>query len=289
MPSTRIDPYEVITDVSDLRAARKRLADYRANIARPALGSADREAAEVIAASAVTGNIPDAEVITAELAKQRARTQEHTALQAALTEADRLLESRERAAIIDGADDGLRYLSGVLDEITTELRPVVDKLGDVSSADDAVATRDPDVVTAWNKLGDLSAAYRELRAHQRDLVRVVGPTANRGHIEWPRILDVVGIIRNADEIHPEWNDVDKPPPWPNEVSSFLLWSVRTNDPAVELWVPTITRLLDAFAEADTAAGSRRREAHDLELYGRVRTPEERAADHRRASVKIKAR
>ena len=134
----------------------------------------------------------------------RIRTSNETAEAelAALIGVEQRLRERLRDLAEIHADDALDVLRAELDDVLTRARPVVEDLGDVDSAEEAITA---DKVSAWRLANTLAKRHGEIRAAQAVLVAgAVEPPdvpqiTERASAAVRRLVADHGIVRDPDE------------------------------------------------------------------------------------------
>ncbi|GAA2386998.1 hypothetical protein GCM10010420_07380 [Streptomyces glaucosporus] len=173
------------------------------------------------------------------------------------------LKNKGELAVRAGADDALRALRPVLDELLDTARPLAAALRGVHDAQSAI-DRGPKAVAAWSGFNKLVGRYASIRSAQYKITRasVPGPaiTIGREHLDFAAVFPVWSEIANVTEVWPEWqpgrSDGKTVPPWPvlsphkpfevRHDREWFLW-VLTH-PRVRLWLPTLGELRKAYAD-----------------------------------------
>ncbi|MCC3653219.1 hypothetical protein LIX60_17470 [Streptomyces sp. S07_1.15] len=183
--------------------------------------------------------------------------------------AEKRLKNQREMAVRAGADNGLRALRPLLDELIDTARPMAAALRGVHDAQTAI-DRGPDAVTAWSNFNQLVDRYARIRGAQYKLTRDAAGeniAIDGKYLDFGSVFSLWSEIANVTQLWPEWTPrrggAPVRPPWPvaNPAKPFrvrhdrewFMWVLNT--PQVQLWVPTLGELRKAYADqlADAVA------------------------------------
>ncbi|MFC8347862.1 hypothetical protein [Streptomyces sp. NPDC057280] len=186
-----------------------------------------------------------------------------------LTGIERRLQNHGENTVKAGADEGLRALRPVLDELLDQARPMVAALHGVHDAQGAI-DRGPDAVAAWSGMAAIVTRYKAIRDAQKTVARMaIGESLGTkfGSVGFASVFNVWSEIENVAELWPEWTpggDSTVRPPWPvvyqqrpfevRHDREWVMWLLST--PQVRLWVPTIGELKKAWTTQREDAAAR---------------------------------
>ncbi|ULP45941.1 hypothetical protein [Mycolicibacter virginiensis] len=188
---------------------------------------------------------------SAELAR---REQRQTTLRDLMHEA----QMRAETIIVTKIDDVLAALNCELENQLADAARIVDKLGPVRTAGQAI---EADVAPAWKALTKLSGDYELLRAGQELVMTQCASQAWRSAGSWGgrEAPASTAYLRNIDELWPDWRNpgqgtkrvtrLDGQPhryePWPTDPVELLAWLVTSE---AQPWIPTRKQLAELHEE-----------------------------------------
>lgn len=152
------------------------------------------------------------------------------------------LEHRWRTVLAENVDEMLSALAGVLDEILAAVKALAGRLGDLDPSDpEAVSEASPEQREAIAELKALRPRYRRLRHSQEQLLKHSARPPGR-HTAWDVFFKTLAHEFSAIDRHGR----------PAEDLPTVLWFRRLlfRD---DVWLPTLTQLVDVSAPAPSRA------------------------------------